>query len=450
MARDTFWQKRFRLVRPQWRDRDPLPVTMFLALSFTSALAHADDNLLIREANAALAQKDYAAAFRKLAVLAQHGNPIAEFDLGAFYFNGQGVERDEKQAFDWFEQSAAQGNAGAMQFIQREAAMGNPYAENELHRLGPEMARSQPQPYEKRQQASSPSGDDDVLIGEANAALAQKDYRSAFSRFAVLAQHGNAIAQYDLGAFYFNGQGVQRDERQAFDWFERSAAQGYAPALKFIQGAARNGNGNAKDAYKLLAQSTPAAAAPGRPDAEANGNAVTANASHAGPGQSGDPSSSRFSLGVSGGLTRKMTGIDNSPSFGLLGNYRFDSHFGVEVAYNVLYQNANANGFISTTNPGATGTFDLNAVSAAVQYTYPLTSQLSVLGNLGFHRSRYELKINGFPSRSGTSTGLVGGLKVQYDLTSSIGLRGGFDTYDEGNGLTGTVTEISAALIYQF
>ena len=48
-------------------------------------------------------------------------------------------------------------------------------------------------------------------VVEANTALSQKDYSGAFSKFSVLAQHGNATAQFNLGAFYLNGQGVQRD-----------------------------------------------------------------------------------------------------------------------------------------------------------------------------------------------------------------------------------------------
>jgi hypothetical protein len=116
-------------------------------------LPKVDDKLLAREANAALAQKDYKTAFTKFSALAEQGIPAAQFNLGAFYLNGQGVQKDDKLAFEWFRKSALQGNDRALKFIESAAAQGNVHAMNELRVIkGPtEPVRVAIQPQEKPQ-----------------------------------------------------------------------------------------------------------------------------------------------------------------------------------------------------------------------------------------------------------------------------------------------------------
>ncbi|OIQ94356.1 Sel1 repeat protein [mine drainage metagenome] len=410
---------------------EKIPVALCLALFLVSGFAQADDSSLAKEANAALAQKDYNTAFSKFTVLAQHGNATAQFNLGAFYLNGQGVQKDEKQAYEWFGKSAAQGNAGALKVLQNAAAKGNESAKNELNKI-----QSKPASAPAQAQAPAPAvpRDEKTLLTEANTALAQKDYNTAFPKFLALAQQGNATAQFNVGAFYFNGQGVQKDEKRAYDWFAKSAAQGNARAIEVMQNAAakQNEQAAAKSVLEAPAPST-AAAAP-----------------RAASERQRESSGSKFTLGVSAGATSKITGVSNSSSFGLLAGYRFNPSWGVELAYNSLYRNANANTLLSATYPGTTGTFDLSSVSAVGQYTYGLSSNVSLLGNLGVHSSSYKINSSGAGAKTGSSTGLVVGGKVQYELTKSIGIRGGFDTYTESGGMSGNITEVGISVINRF
>jgi outer membrane protein W len=290
--------------------------------------------------------------------------------------------------------------------------------------------------------------EDNALINEANAALSQKDYSGAFSKFSVLAQHGNATAQFNLGAFYLNGQGVQKDEKQAFEWFAKSAAQKNARALQVIQNAAAKGNENAKNVSEKFAPpkvATPSSAT----DVKAKGSVSTA-ATNAGLAQSSVSSPSAFSVGLNLGQTGKLSGINNSTSFGLSAGYKFNPNFSAELAYNMLYRNANADSLASATIPGRIGTFDLTALSLVGQYTYALSSNWCLLENLGFHSSSNKLNSSGNSSRSGSSYGLVVGLKLQYDVSKSIGIRGGFDTYTESGAMTGMLTEVGLGVIYKF
>lgn len=429
---------------------EKIPVALCLALFLVSGFAQADDSSLAKEANAALAQKDYNAAFSKYTVLAQHGNATAQFNLGAFYLNGQGVQKDEKQAYEWFAKSAAQGNAGALKVLQSAAAKGNESAKNELNKIQPQPASPPTQTQAPSQQVPA-APDEKTLLTEANTALAQKDYNSAFPKFLALAQQGNATAQFNVGAFYINGQGVQKDEKQAYDWFAKSAAQGNARAIEVMQNAAakQNEKAAAKNAPEAPAQS--AAAAASKPEVKAKDKAEAgATSPHEASGRTSGSPLSNFSLGVSVGQTGKITGVNNSSSFGLLAGYKINPSWGVELAYNSLYRNANADNLLTAAYPGTTGTFDLSSVSAVGQYTYGLSSNVSLLGNLGVHSSSYKINSSGAGAKSGSSSGLVVGGKVQYELTKSIGIRGGFDTYTESGGMTGNVTEVGISVINRF
>ena len=56
------------------------------------------------------------------------------------------------------------------------------------------------------------------------------DYATALREWQPLAEQGQALAQYNLGLLYANGQGVSKDDAQAQQWYEKAAAQGHAGA----------------------------------------------------------------------------------------------------------------------------------------------------------------------------------------------------------------------------
>ena len=51
-----------------------------------------------------------------------------------------------------------------------------------------------------------------------------------FDELQQSAEHGNAVAQYELGKLYADGLGVSKNHKTAMMWWEKSALQGYAPA----------------------------------------------------------------------------------------------------------------------------------------------------------------------------------------------------------------------------
>ena len=56
------------------------------------------------------------------------------------------------------------------------------------------------------------------------------DYTTALREWQPLAEQGQALAQYQLGLLYANGQGVTKDDAKARQWYEKAAIQGHVEA----------------------------------------------------------------------------------------------------------------------------------------------------------------------------------------------------------------------------
>jgi hypothetical protein len=62
-----------------------------------------------------------------------------------------------------------------------------------------------------------------------------RDYSQALTLFRKAAEQGYAYAQNNLGAMYYNGRGVAKDYSQAITWFRKAAEQGHAGAIKNVK-----------------------------------------------------------------------------------------------------------------------------------------------------------------------------------------------------------------------
>lgn len=69
-----------------------------------------------------------------------------------------------------------------------------------------------------------PAYADDLQDGED--AYFKGDYKTAFEKFKLLAEQGDAKAQSNLGEMYFTGQGAAQDYLQAHMWFNLAYANG--------------------------------------------------------------------------------------------------------------------------------------------------------------------------------------------------------------------------------
>jgi uncharacterized protein len=142
-------------------------------LGVTSVMAEPMDDAL-----AALRDKDYTKAMSLLRPLANYGYPIAQYDVGAMYDEGLGVDRDDKEALFWYTKAAAQGYANA------QANLGQMY-----------------------------------FTGQG----VPVDYKKAFDWWTRAASQGNLVAQNNLGSMYFKGKGVEKDYQKAAEWYKNPA-----------------------------------------------------------------------------------------------------------------------------------------------------------------------------------------------------------------------------------
>jgi uncharacterized protein len=117
----------------------------------------------------------------ELKVLAEKGNPNAQYTLGEMYRSGQGAPQSYAEAVKWFRKAADQGDARA------QLSLGFSYKHGEGVR---------------------------------------QDYSEAVRWFRKAADQGDAKSQFGLGQMYAKGEGVSQDSVQAHMWFNLAAAQG--------------------------------------------------------------------------------------------------------------------------------------------------------------------------------------------------------------------------------
>ena len=152
---------------------------------------------------------DYATVLNELRPLVEQGDAVAQNNLGAVYYNGQGVPQDYVQARQWYEKAAAQGDANA---------------QNSLGLL-----------YHNGQGVP-------------------QDYTKARQWYEKAAAQGDAYAQFNLGVLYYKGQGVLHDYVQAHMWSSLAAANGNKKAVDLRDRLARKMTPAQIDLAQRLAQ----------------------------------------------------------------------------------------------------------------------------------------------------------------------------------------------------
>ncbi|MCH9052203.1 MAG: sel1 repeat family protein, partial [Proteobacteria bacterium] len=74
---------------------------LLIALALLAALA-AEAAADFKTGLWAYLRADYAIAFEEFTAEAGEGNPVAQFNLGHMYANGEGIAKDEAEAVKWY------------------------------------------------------------------------------------------------------------------------------------------------------------------------------------------------------------------------------------------------------------------------------------------------------------------------------------------------------------
>ncbi|MEN8188686.1 MAG: tetratricopeptide repeat protein [Thermodesulfobacteriota bacterium] len=131
------------------------------------------------------------------------GDVESAFIVGGMYFKGQGVVKDEGEAFRWLYKAAEAGKSS----VESQRLLGR------------------------------------FFLSGANVPV---NYQKAVHYLRMAAMDGDAQAQSELAYLYYIGRGVGQNFKEAFSWFERSARQGWSVAQYNIGRMYYDGQGVSK------------------------------------------------------------------------------------------------------------------------------------------------------------------------------------------------------------
>jgi len=225
--------------------------SLFIAISIN---AHAyDGNIYV--AFQEYSRGDFSAAVSDFKPLAESGDASSQYYIGLMNLNGQGLPKDEKQAFQWFEKSAKQGYAKAQNalgemyyhargtrrdedqalfWFRKAANKGLAVAQRNLAVMYAYAVV--PHDYKKavfwlKRAARQGDDIDQLMLARIyyHQAEVQDNAKSAYW-MRKAANQGLAEAQYLLGNYYYSGQGVPQGYDKALYWYKRAYSQGYVEA----------------------------------------------------------------------------------------------------------------------------------------------------------------------------------------------------------------------------
>jgi uncharacterized protein len=161
--------------------------------------------------------------------------------LALMHLLGQGGERDEETAANWFAKAAAHGNARAQYNLALLILQGDQKAGNASADASPEHGL--PGPHDAAMFRRLASFYELGEAGTPNMIEAARWYRAA-------AEAGHADAQFSLGRLYARGEGLSQQLEEAARWFEKAAEQGVAAAQVNIAAFQLQGTGTERDPAK--------------------------------------------------------------------------------------------------------------------------------------------------------------------------------------------------------
>lgn len=211
--------------------------------------------------------KDEGQAFLWCSKLAESGDVWAQVVLGTMYKSGTGVERDYARAFDWFLRAAKQGG-GTAQFVVAEMyeqgvgvapdddAAAKWYQEAYLHGRDRKAEAALKRLYFDKRHPEQPKGlarrqyqkGSDYALGRG----VPQDDTLAFAWFHEAAENNLPEAQFNIGLMYANGRGVSRDDEQAFTWFRKAADNGHEKAQLNVALMLATGRGVHQSDYEAV------------------------------------------------------------------------------------------------------------------------------------------------------------------------------------------------------
>lgn len=205
---------------------------------------------------------------------AEQGDPDSQFELGCMYEKGEGVARNKMLAAKWYNQSSKQGNAKAMASLawllwhlseeELESELGywmaKHFREGELEDLINDGLKAEAIQWCKKAagmgEPEAMRNLSDMLLwgaGEEEPA----DMKEANAWLLKAAEAGDLTSQTTLAAKYFLGEGplgeeIPKDTKKAATWLIKAAEQGNDLSCLWLGQLYRDGDGVERDTKQAL------------------------------------------------------------------------------------------------------------------------------------------------------------------------------------------------------
>ena len=157
-------------------------------------------------------KKNVPETLKNLSRDAENGVARAQINLGVMYQYGLVAPEDHKEALKWYRLAAEQGDAKAQLFMGLIYTNGQGIAKNSKEAMKWYGLAAEQRMASKK-----------MMIYD----LAKKNAPEALKVLTRDAEKGIAVAQYNLGAMYANGEGVPQDFVLAHMWYNLSGLQGH-------------------------------------------------------------------------------------------------------------------------------------------------------------------------------------------------------------------------------
>ncbi len=158
---------------------------------------------------------------------AQQNNAGAEFRLGSMFEGGFGTTKDLQQAVDWYRKAADQGYADAENMLGTLYVTGGDNLPKDYKQAVDWYRKAAEQGFRK----SEKNLGDMYFYG---LGVPGVDYKEAMEWYKKAADQGDAAAQYRVGLMYEKGDGTEKNNDIALDYYRKAAANGNVDAQRAI------------------------------------------------------------------------------------------------------------------------------------------------------------------------------------------------------------------------
>jgi TPR repeat protein len=188
-----------------------------LVCVFQLNAADSTNNTTIQENWQTISNRWGSVSLEKIKQTAEKGDVSAQYYLAISYSNGDGVAKDESEAFKWMKSAAEQGLGRAQRklgwMFQEGLGVETNLVEAVLW-------------YQKASQRGDAQAQFNLGWMYEKGVSVSQDYAVSAKFYRLAAEQGDAMGQNNLGWLYKNGWGVPEDVIEAVKWFQKSAEQG--------------------------------------------------------------------------------------------------------------------------------------------------------------------------------------------------------------------------------